>query len=295
MALLFLTIRGRYGGEDVQQDGLALGAGWDGAEIGLLEDIASFWAAVAAAEAHEWIVGVHYPAVRAAAPRQPRLLDPQRDVRRQELERVLRALEEARAAGARDVTLHFPYPPLAESDPARWPGVGDWLEPDAFTRPALTDAARWALEGLAEAQERLGTGVLLEIEGPNRWFYRDGLWARLLEEFPTLGLCLDTARLGRLGHLYGVKPAELAAPWLDRVRAVHLHEGRASGEEPAAGVPARPELTAAGGWAGAAEVAGEAVRRYARCRLVVQHRPALATPEEADRSLAWAKALARGG
>lgn len=294
MAHLFLTVRGRYAGEDVQQDGIRLDAGWDGGELGLFEDLASFWAAVAAAEAHDWIVSVHWPLVRKGAGEHLRLLDRDRDLRRQAAEAAVRALEQAKAAGARDVVFHFPYPPLAEGDPARWPGPAGWLEPDAYSRKSLADAARQALEPLAEVRERLGTGVLLEIEGPARWFYLDGLWQELLQEFGVLGLCLDTARLGRLGRLYGRPPRELAEPLLPWVQAVHLHEGRASGEEPAAGVPARPALSSEDGWAGAAAVAEAAVRYNKRVRLVLQHRPALATPEEAEESLGWVRKLAKG-
>lgn len=294
MVHLFLTVRGRYAGEEVQQDGIRLDAGWHGGELGLFEDLASFWAAVAAAEAHDWIVSVHWPPVREGAGGYLRLLERDRDLRRQAAEGAVRALQQAKAAGARDVVFHFPYPPLAEDDPARWPGPAEWLAPDAWSRKSLADAARQALEPLAEARERLGTGVLLEIDGPARWFYVDSLWPELLGEFGVLGVCLDTARLGRLARLYGRPPGELADPLLPWVQAVHLHEGRASGEDPASGVPARPALTFDDGWAGAAAVAEAAVRQNKRVRLVLQHRPALATPEETEESLGWVRKLARG-
>lgn len=290
MTLLFVPIHGHYDGGEETAYGESLDtAAWDGAEVGLLDGLPSLLAAVAAAEAKDWLLGVHWPVVRA--PGQPvhlPLLHPDPEERRRALQAAAGAMDQARQVGARYILFHFPVPAVqpAGADLAGWrhspPPVAPW--------PGAAGAARAACAGLAEASARTGVEVVLEVDGPHPEFYTGDLWERLLDEFPALTLCVDTGRLERIARAHGLDGAALARRLLPRCRHLHLYECRRDAGE--SRVPALPGHTRAGGWIGAAALAADwAPAAGRRARLVPEHDPRKLPPASLAAHRQWLQSL----
>lgn len=300
MAWLLTTLQEHYAGADANAWGESLERSWDGAEIGFLPAISHVYAAVAAAEAKDWIFGVHHP-LYAGGPRTSRhlpLLSADPAARAGALAAARQAAFDARAIGARWILFHFPYP-------ARLPDRLDlaacgWETPpaaepeSAWTDAAVKVAARTVLEALAESAARTGLDVVLELDGPHAPVYEQHLLPELLADYPHLSLCLDTARLNVLARTHRADPGALTAAWLPWLRHLHLSESRVQPGAPLLHhVPARPGLARGGGWAGAAEIAAAVVAAQPRCRVVLEHRPGLATAAELEECHAWARQLVR--
>ncbi len=293
MTLLFVPIHGHYDGGEVNSHGESLAtADWDGAEIGLLDGVPSLLAAVAATEAKDWMLGVHYPVVRR--PGQPHhlpLVHPDPAERRQALAAAIAAMQQARKLAAQYILFHFPLPGPAL--PGMHPALGQGgLQP--VPPWDCTMVARDTCAALAEASSREGIEVVLETDGPQAAFYVGDLWERLLAEFPQLTFCVDTGRLELLALAHGLDGAELARRLLPHCRHLHLHECRWA--EGISRIPALPSHGRADGWIGAAALAATwAPAAGKRARIVPEHDPGKLAPAELAAHRQWLRQLARGG
>lgn len=199
MGWLLVPIQGRCDGDEVLPGGERLDRGWDGCEISGLDGLPSFWAAVATAEAKDWLLGVRYPlfappgdapvpgpsrpgapAARAAACGALPLLDPDPAVAGAALDRAEAAAVEAASVAAKYIEFFV----LALGG-----GSG------AACGPATRAAVHRACERLAAVRERhrievvLGVAVPAAARGPAAADPAPWL-ADLAAEFPRLALAL---------------------------------------------------------------------------------------------------------
>lgn len=304
MAQLFVPLHGAFGaiaGSGVNSYGESLERPhWQGAEIGLCDTLPDVLGAVAEAEFYEWVIGAHHPTHREGGPAWCRFLDPDRAVRSEALEIAWSAARAVHRLGARYILFHFPWPAL------QMPGVDyaalGWkfkdaepLPPEAWPREAdLYEWSRHCFDRLAELQERERIRVVLEIDGPNPYFFDGELYSRLFAEFPELSLCIDTGRLGLLARTHGQDPVSLAEHWLPWTRYVHLHtarwdaEGRFRSRIPTNGSHTRDR------WPGvtpSADIARLVVKAHPDAVIVLEHDPRAVPPDELEASHAWAAAL----
>lgn len=304
MAQLFVPLHGAFGaiaGSGVNSYGESLERPhWQGAEIGLCDTLPDVLGAVAEAEFYEWVIGAHHPTHREGGPAWCRFLDPDRAVRSEALEIAWSAARAVHRLGARYILFHFPWPAL------QMPGVDyaalGWmfkdaepLPPEAWPREAdLYEWSRHCFDRLAELQERERIRVVLEIDGPNPYFFDGELYSRLFAEFPELSLCIDTGRLGLLARTHGQDPVSLAERWLPWTRYVHLHtarwdaEGRFRSRIPTNGSHTRDR------WPGvtpSADIARLVVKAHPDAVIVLEHDPRAVPPDELEASHAWAAAL----
>mgnify|MGYP001176840274 CR=1 FL=1 len=305
MAQLFVPLQGAFGrvaGSGVNTWGESLERPhWQGAEIGLCDTLPDVLGAVAEAEYYEWVIGVHHPAYREGGPVWCRFLDPDPAVRAEALEVAYSAAQAAHRLGARYILFHFPWPAL------QMPGVDyaalGWAFKDATPVPvdawpaeaALYDWSRRCFERFAEIQEQERIRVVLEIDGPNPYFFDGELYSKLFGEYPDLSLCIDTGRLGILAHTHGQDPVALARRWLPWARHLHLHtscwdeNNRFHTHLPTTGdhtADRWPQVTPA------ADIARMVVEAHPRAIVVLEHDPRAVSPEELDACHAWAAELA---
>lgn len=288
MARILVPIGGAYDGGEVTPAGERLDLEWDGAELGGLDSLAHFWAAVATVEAKDWIWGARFPLVRGG-PAALALLHPDAAVRRQAVAAAEAAVREAGAAGARYIVFPFPAPGVAvpaaggADAAAPIPLLPAEAWPDAG---AVWAATREVVAALAEVQARTEVQVVLGAAGPHPAFYQGDLWDRLWEAYPDLTLAVDLAGLPALAASHGLAAADLARRLLPRCNHLYLAEARWPGGP--FGVPAHPDRRAEEGWLGAAALAAEWAAGRRRARVVLAHSPA-AAPAEREAAHAWAR------
>ncbi|MGE5591151.1 MAG: hypothetical protein ACM3ZA_11120 [Bacillota bacterium] len=291
MAQLFVPLHGGFGplagsGRNQQGEDLEWPA-WRGAEIGLHSSYADVLGAVPEAEARDWNIGVRHPLYRGFLPERPALLDAAAEGRKAALVQAEAAADSAHQVGARYLVFAFPWPALLEPG-AAYPG---WdLPPDCgtltnWTVDSLYQAGRDAFTFLAALQDRAHIRIALEVAGPNRLFYENDLFSRLFREFPSLSLCLDTARLRLLAETHGLDGLEMARRWLPWTRYLRLHSGRRlpdSGfQDHLPTLPDDPE----------AHLAREVVAVQDRATVVLDHDPRLVSPQHLEESRRFAAAL----
>ena len=304
MAQLFVPLQGAFGliaGSGVNTYGESLERPhWQGAEIGLCDTLPDVLGAVAEAEYYEWVIGAHHPTYREGGPAWCRFLDPDRSVRAEALEVACSAAQAAHRLGARYIVFHFPWPALAMRG-ADYAALG-WsfrdAEPllqDAWPgETALCDGSRRCFDRFAEIQERERIRVVLEIDGPNPYFFDGELYSRLFAEYPDLSLCIDTGRLGLLARTHGQDPVALARRWLPWARHLHLHtslwdaEGRFRNHLPTTGSHTSDRWPAV---TPAADIARMVVEAHPQAIVVLEHDPRTVSPEELEACHAWAAGL----
>lgn len=273
---------------------------WQGCEIGACTTFPDVLGAVAEAEFHDWIIGVHHPLFVDKGPPWCRFLHPDAAAREEALQVAAGAATAAHHLGARYILFHYPWPYL------QMPGVDykqiGWYftEPQAellenWTEPKLYEVSRRVFDHLANVQAKEHINVVFEIDGPNPYFFDGEMYTRLFAEFPQLSLCIDTGRLGLLARTHGQDPMALARRWLPWTRHLHLHTSKwADGY--ANHVPTSPDHTA-DRWPDvtpAADVARMVIAAQPRCTVVLEHNPRLVAPDELERCHTWAAALVRG-
>lgn len=303
MAQLFVPMQGAFRtvtGSGVTTFGESLERPlWRGAEIGLLDTFPDVLGAVGETEFYEWTLGVHHPLFTEGGPQWPRFLDPDAGVREAALEGAYTAAQAAHHLGARYILFHFPWPALA--DPAVDYGAQGWyfnadpVDPSAWTEAKLYDWSRRCFEQFAAIQARELIRIVLEIDGPNPYFFDGELYSRLFAEYPDLSLCIDTNRLGLLARTHGQDPIALTRRWLPWARHLHLstsmwdEAGRLTGHHlptTAAHTADRwPQVTPA------ADIARLVVEAQPRATIVLEHNPRLVSPEELELAHAFAASL----
>ncbi|MHB9144946.1 MAG: TIM barrel protein [Symbiobacteriia bacterium] len=287
-----MPLRGGFGplagsGRNEQGEDLEWPA-WQGAEIGFHDTYGDVLGAVPEAEARDWNIGVHHPLYQGYLPPWLPFLDPDAAVRQAALEQAAAAADSAHGVGGRYIVFHYPWPALLE--PGReYPGwrlldrpgsLADW------TAKQVYDVSRKAFDHLANLQEQAHIRIALEIDGPNRYFYEDDLYTRLLTEFPTLSLCQDTGRLMILAETHGFDPLAMSRRWHPWTRYVHLHSGRwlpdGRFQVHLPTLPEDPE----------AEIARGVVAAQPKTVVVLEHDIRLVTKEHSERSHRFAAELA---
>lgn len=306
MAQLFVPLHGAFqqvAGSGVNTYGESLDRPtWVGAEIGMCRTLSDALGAVSEAEFYEWIIGVHHPLYREGGPAWCRFLDPDPAVREEALNIAITAAQAAHRLGARYILFHFPWPAL------QMPGVDyaalGWSFRDAAPVPleawpdeaGIYEWSRRVFERLAALQEAERIRVVLEIDGPNPYFFDGDLYSRLFSEYPELSLCVDTGRLGLLARTHGQDPMVLTRRWLPWTRHLHLHtscwdgEGRYRAHIPTNGSHTKerwPQVTPA------ADIARMVVEAQPKAVIVLEHDPKAVPPEELEASHAWAASLVK--
>lgn len=302
MAQLFVPLTGPFGkaaGSGLNTCGENLDrTAWRGAELGFLDTFADVWGAVSEAEFHEWIIGVHHPLYQQGGPAWCRFFDRDPAVREQALEQAASSAQSARRIGARYILFHFPWPGFAAEgvDYAclGWHGTDRREDLSEWTESALFEVSLRAFEHLAQVQDRQEIGVVLELDGPNPYFFAGEMYSRLFARYPDLSLCIDTGRLGLLARTHGQDPLELCRRWLPWARHLHLHtsmwdeQGRFKNHLPTSGshrADRWPQVTPA------ADMAEMVLAAQPRCTVVLEHDPRSVTPAELETAHAWAGAL----
>lgn len=291
MAQLFIPLQGAFGrlagsgrnetGEDLEWPA------WRGAEIGWHDTYGDVLGAVPEVEARDWNIGVHHPLYQGFLPPWLPFLDREAAVRRASLDQAAAAADSAHQVGARYILFHFPWPALLEVG-QDYPG---WRLPEApgsledWTADRLLDASRLVFDFLANLQERAHIRIVLEVDGPNRFFFQDDLYSRLFHEFPALSLCQDTGRMTLLAKTHGFDALEMSRRWLPWTRYVHLHSGRwtADGRYQAhlPTLPGDPE----------AELARQIVTAQQKATVVLEHDIRLVSREHSEASHRFAAEL----
>jgi len=272
---------------------------WHGAELGGLETFPDVWGAVSEAEFHDWILGVHHPLYKKDGPAWCRFLDRDPVQRQLALDVAASAAESAHHLGARYILFHFPWPGLA-AEGVDYPALG-WpaslaMEPLAdWSEQQIYEVSRRVFEHLANVQEKERIQIILEIDGPNPYFFDGELYSRLFEEYPELSLCLDTGRLGLLARTHGQDPLQLCRRWLPWTRHVHLHtsmwddDGTFHNHLPTNGthtVDQWPRVTPA------ADMVKLVAAAQPRLTVVLEHDPRAVSPEALEEAHRWAAELA---
>lgn len=305
MAQLFVPLSGRFG--------KAAGSGFNtygekldrpqfhGAEIGMCETFPDVLGAVAEAEFHDWIIGVHHPLYLEGGPPWCRFLDPDPAQRQRALDLAASAAQGAHQIGGRYILFHFPWPALQVSGSDYrthgWYFNAPPVPAEAWPQERLYDVSRAIFERLARIQDAESIKVVLEIDGPNPYFFDGELYSRLFEEYPSLSLCQDTGRLGLLARTHGQDPLALCRRWLPWTRYLHLHTSRWDADGRFYNHLPTNESHTAQGWphvTPAADMARLVVAAQPRCTISLEHDPRGVSPAELERSHAWAVELVGG-
>lgn len=146
MAWVLVPIRGGFDGGEVTAEGLPLDLPWDGCELTQLADLPSLYAAVATAEAKDWLVGVRAPLLAGEAVPDLQWLSGATEAAWQEsLQWLEAALRRAHSVGARYLTLPW--------------------QPPAGPAPAPEQLAA-GLRELVRLQAQAGVQLVLEVSPP---------------------------------------------------------------------------------------------------------------------------------
>lgn len=305
MAQLFIPLHGAYRtvtGSGVNTYGESLERPlWRGAEIGMLGSFPDVLGAVSESEYYDWNIGVHHPLYKEGGPEWCRFLDPDPAVREAALETAAASAQAAHHLGVRYILFHYPWPgvqaPGANFGDLGWYFTTPLVDLTEWPEAKLYEWSRRCFERFAEIQARELIKVVLEIDGPNPYFFDGELYSRLFEEYPELSLCVDTGRLGLLARTHGQDPLALTRRWLPWTRHLHLstsmwdEAGRFANHSPttvAHTVERWPHITPA------ADIARMVVAAQPRATIVLEHNPKAVSPEELEEAHAFAASLVEG-
>jgi sugar phosphate isomerase/epimerase len=250
-------------------------------------------------------VGVHFPLVRDAYPAvglHPWLTSRDESLRTAGFEAIKRDLDAALLVGAEYLVVHYPKPAVVDCNLEwsdwRFTQDGEAIDQRTTSPSEQADLSFAAFDWLSHLASKSPVQLVVEHDILNSTHYEpmdDGaLLARLLRQYPDLGLCVDTGRLHLLENTDpGFDALRFTSLMMPYVTNVHLWTARVGTNRFGEHHPVHPDLRKEEGWGemhGLLRILAELENIY----VMFEHNADLLPDGQLDECYSWVASLLSG-
>ncbi|WP_246187965.1 TIM barrel protein [Paenibacillus tengchongensis] len=288
---------GQYGGYEEHKFNRDFREGFHGIEACSFTSDEDVLALKNAAQSHGFRIGVHFPFRAGRSPLRDALLLSTDEAEREEAYRLVAAeLEELAGLKPEYVLFHYPKPVILD-ERVNWNGwrfadSREYICESDISSEELEDLTRRLFEWLAAQSSRYSFTPVLEFDALNRYVYEHDFLEQLLQEFPQVNLCLDTARLylqERLDPYFDAK--SILHTYTKYAHLIHLSNVQVQEEVRNSHHPVLPELSPRDGWAPIEEYLHIIRSCNPTVKIMFEHRSDLLTEEDLLRCYEWVNGI----
>ena len=284
---------GMHGGFDSRKFDRDFRTGFFGIEACLFPDEQAVEELVGTARKNGFCFGVHYPLLRKNTPyRDPFLIAPDPEERRQAWRNFEYELAYAAEKGAAYLLTHFPKPVLVNRslDLNYWRFAGDreWMYADKYPWEQLKENLTDMFGRLDGLSRQYGIRIVLENDAMAEVLTQSSLLPDLFSKYDTIRVCLD---IGRLHLQEKLDPAfhalDFTVIFAPFTYLIHLWNTNPVWNLNGGHYPVLPEQNSSEGWA---DVRGflEVIKRHnSAVKVLFEHRSDLVSDAELEQCYNW--------
>ncbi|WP_195573032.1 sugar phosphate isomerase/epimerase [Paenibacillus sp. 1001270B_150601_E10] len=250
------------------------------------------------ARTQQFQVGVHFPLRAGRAPYRDAPFLSLDEVERAAVYRhVEQELKDLQHVCPAYVLFHYPKPVLLdrEVDWGQWHfhHESEYRFTDETSEKHWLETTEALFSWLTQTSKQYGFMPILEFDAVTRWIYQSDRLERLLDQYPTIRLCLDTGRL----HLQSVldpqfDPIELCQRFASYTALVHLWNFQyVNGEKLHYRHPVLPNQKPEDGWAPIEEMLQAIRDGNPNVWIQFEHASHMVTDEELEQCYQWVDEL----
>lgn len=151
-------------------------------------------------------IGIHFPLNKTSYKyRDPLLLSINEDEVSEAIKAVEKEVKYASEIGAEYILIHFPKPMVVDEslswEKCRISNKNETIEETEYPFEEFKKNCNCVFNKLSKLQIKYKIQIVLEIEMLNKYLYQGKLLKELLEQYPDLKLCLDSARIHVLSNV----------------------------------------------------------------------------------------------
>lgn len=246
---------GQYGGFDEQKFRKDFRSGFYGIEACMFASEEDTALLVEAARYGGFAIGVHFPFRKNNTRlRDPLVLSADHEVRADAFRQIAAELDALAAIKPDYVLFHYPKPVILD-ERVDWTGwrFGDrreFIYEHEITPDELIIRTEQLFQWLDEQGRTYQFTPVLEFDAISRLIYEQNFLEPLLIKYPSIRLCLDTARLflqDKLDHHFDAR--KILTTYSKYAFLIHLSNVQVQGSVQNSHYPVLPELHEADGWA----------------------------------------------
>ncbi|MBB3109776.1 hypothetical protein FHS18_001839 [Paenibacillus phyllosphaerae] len=288
---------GQYGGFDEAKYRRDFQDGFYGIEACLFASQEDTDQLLREAKLREFRLGVHFPfhAGRSKL-RDALLLSPDQTTREQAYALVEAELRDLAAIAPEYVLFHYPKPVIldeqADWDLWNFSGPDEYLHASEYSQEELIHWTRQLFEWLSAASAKYDFIPVLEFDAISRYIHQSEFLPAMLDAYPAIRLCLDTARL----HLQACTDPNFDAMAVIRryakyAHVIHLSSLQVKDKTSHRHQPVLPELKPEDGWAPIEDYLSILAAENSGARILFEHRSDRITDEQLEQCYAWVREL----
>jgi hypothetical protein len=291
---------GQYGGFDEKKYLNDFRNGFYGIEACLFASREDAERLIEAAQSRGFQIGVHFPfRANAAKLRDPLVLAGDDKVRYDAFQHIREELEYLTAVQPEYVLFHYPKPVILD-ERVNWAGwrLGDrreFIHEHEITVEELTIRTAQLFEWLDRQSRKYQFMPVLEFDAISRLIYEHDFLEQLLNQYPRIRLCLDTARLflqDKLDPFFDAK--KILGTYTKYATLIHLSNVQITDIVQNSHYPVLPELSVNHGWAPIEEYLWIIRAENPNVKIMFEHRSDLISPEQLQRCYTWVDEILNG-
>lgn len=292
MAEYFIGMHGKFDDEKFKRD---FTEGITGIEFCNFSDKAEIERMLEKAEEHKFKIGIHFPLDKASYRfRDPLILA----LNEEERNRAFKALETemkfAAQIGAEYLLIHFPKPMALDK---RWnwemcyfATQEEMMYDTEYQYDIFEENCREAFKIMSRLSLRTGIPIVLELDFLNSYLYEGRLLKELLQEYPVIKLCIDSARL----YIQSVIDKEFKLDnFLEEMtpyaKLLHMSNTRVTDKLENRHYPVIKELKAEDGWGDMGRFLELVSKKNKNLKILFEHRSDLISYEELMKCYQWVR------
>ncbi|WP_042200540.1 hypothetical protein [Paenibacillus camerounensis] len=291
---------GQYGGFDKEKYRKDFRSGFYGIEACMFTSEEDTSLLVDAAKSRGFAIGVHFPFRKDSTKlRDPLVLSADDEVRADAFGHIAGELDYLSSIKPEYVLFHYPKPVILDErvDWSSW-RFGDrreYIHEQDTSSGELITRTEQLFQWLDVQGRKYQFIPVLEFDAISRLIYEHDFLEQLLLKYPSIRLCLDTARLflqDKLDRRFDAR--NVLQTYTKYAYLIHLSNVQILDSVQNSHYPVLPELHEAGGWAPIEAYLQIIRKENPQVKIMFEHRSDLITGEQLERCYAWVDAIING-
>ncbi|WP_442603950.1 sugar phosphate isomerase/epimerase family protein [Paenibacillus sp. KN14-4R] len=248
---------------------------------------------MSAARDRKFQIGVHYPfRAHPSRLRDAPFLSSDETIREEAFQHVQEELDYLTTVQPEYVLFHYPKPVILDDrvnwDQWRFTDPSEYVMESNYTFDELVERSEALFKWLTEKSKQYHFVPVLEFDALNKYIYETDYLEKLLEQYPTIKLCLDTGRLFIQEKIDPYFDAlKIIRKYAKYAHSIHLWNVQVKDGIRNNRYPVLPHLSPEEGWAPIEAYLTIIREENSDVRIMFEHNSSLVSEEQLEQCYTW--------